>query len=255
MGRFGGGISTACIVYRLGTTVIDTGPPNQWAKVRRFLAERQVGRVLLTHHHEDHSGNGGRVAREWNARVAIPAAGIEPMRDGFRLRPYQRLVWGKPVRFTPEAVPEVVELDGGLALRAVPTPGHSPDSTSYLEPDRGWLFCGDLYIASKPRFLRADEDVDETIASLRHVLRLDFATLFCAHRGVLTDGKAAIGAKLDYLVSLRDRVRALHDEGRSVNEITRLLLGRERPMSFFTLFHFSKRNLVRACLARTPATW
>ena len=30
VGRFGSQINTTCIVYRLGSTVIDVGPPNQW---------------------------------------------------------------------------------------------------------------------------------------------------------------------------------------------------------------------------------
>lgn len=248
VGRFGWTISSACILYRVGDTVIDTGPPNQWSRVRRFLEERSVARVLITHHHEDHSGNGGRLARDFRADVYVPAPGLEPVREGFPLQPYQRIIWGRPLRFAAEPVPEQLWLEDGLQLRAIATPGHSPDSTCYLEPDRGWLFSGDLYIASRPRFFRADEDVDETIASLRRVARLDFGALFCAHRGVLSDGPALIRNKLDYLVSLRDEVRELHRHGRSVAEITRLVLGRENVMSYLTWFHFSKRNLVRACL-------
>ena len=59
----------------------------------------------------------------------------------------------------------------------------------------------------------------------------------------------AIRAKLDYLVELRGEVRRLHGEGRSVGEIRRILLGRETLMSLLTLYHFSKTNLVRGCLA------
>ena len=34
VGRFDLGLSSSCIVYRLGDTVVDTGPPNQWSAVR-----------------------------------------------------------------------------------------------------------------------------------------------------------------------------------------------------------------------------
>lgn len=249
VGRFNLGISSSCIVYRLGSTVIDTGPPNQWPVVRRFLEERAVQRVLITHHHEDHSGNGARLQSEMNAVVFMPFSGVNLVSEGFPLRAYQRVIWGAPGRFAPSPMPGEIELESSFRLRTVDAPGHSPDMTCYLEPERGWLFAGDLYIASKPRFLRADENVGDQIKSLRAVLDLDFETVFCAHRGVVLDGRRAIQAKLDYLVSLRDEVRRLHGAGHSVAEITRTLLGRETFMTLMTFFHFSKRNLVRACLA------
>jgi glyoxylase-like metal-dependent hydrolase (beta-lactamase superfamily II) len=248
-GRFDIGINSSCIVYRLGTTLVDTGPPNQWPVIRRFLEEREVRRVLVTHHHEDHSGNAARLKTEMRAEVFAPERGLRAMSGGFRLRPYQHLIWGAPGRVRLGPSPEVTSLEGGMSLRAIPAPGHSPDMTCYLEPERGWLFTGDLYIASKQKFLRADEDVDDQIDSLRRILDFDFDTLFCAHRGVVTDGRRAIRAKLDYLVELRGEVRRLHGEGRSVGEIRRILLGRETLMSLLTLYHFSKTNLVRGCLA------
>lgn len=249
VGRFDLGISSTCIVYRLSRCVIDTGPPNQWGTVRGFFQERSVEQVLITHHHEDHSGNGAHLQRQMHAAVYMPHRGLDPMRHGFPLRPYQHVIWGAPEWFVPRAVPSEIRLADGLVLRPVATPGHSPDMTCYLEPHRGWLFTGDLYIASKPRYLRADESVDDEIESLRRVLEIDFATVFCAHRGVVPDGPGAIRAKLEYLLSLRDRVRELRREGQSIRAITRLLLGKEELISFLTLFHFSKRNLVRACLA------
>jgi len=253
VGRFDLGISSSCIVYRLDDTVIDTGPPNQWAWVRRFLSERQVAQVLITHHHEDHSGNGARLLRETTARVFMPAEGSELVRRGFRLRAYQRVIWGSPDHFAPDVITSELELRHGLRLRAIPTPGHSSDMTCFLEPNRGWLFAGDLYISSAPRFFRADENVGEQIESLRRVLALDFGTVLCAHRGVVLDGPAAIRRKLDYLVTLRDAARALRSNGLTIRAITRTLLGHEQMMSLLSFFNFSKRNLVRSCLAGDPS--
>jgi glyoxylase-like metal-dependent hydrolase (beta-lactamase superfamily II) len=248
LGRYDFGISSSCILYRLGSTIIDTGPPNQWRLVRKFLSERQVNRVVITHHHEDHSGNGARMERDMNAAVFLPSEGVELMERGFPLRAYQRIIWGVPPRFQAQTVPVELTLERGYSLRAIPAPGHSSDMTCYLEPNRGWLFTGDLYIASRPRFLRADENVGDQIDSLRRVLELDFETVFCAHRGVVSNGREAIKAKLDYLVSLREEVRKLHGEGRSVREIKRMLLGKEGMLTFITMFHFSKRHLIDACL-------
>ena len=251
VGRISSQLNTTCILYRLGATVIDTGPPNQWRVVRRFLAEREVERVIVTHHHEDHSGNLARAHRALEPAILSPPASVEAIAGGFALKPYQRFLWGKPRRVRPAPMPEEIAIGGGLRLRSVAAPGHSDDMTCYLEPERGFLFTGDLYIASKTRYLRQDEDLGQQIASLRRVLTLDFDTVFCSHRGVIRPGKEALAKKLDFLESLCERVRHLRGEGRGLREITRLLLGREDLMTVLTGFHFSKRNLIAACYELT----
>ncbi len=248
VGRFGSRVNTTCIVYRIGATVIDTGPPNQWSVVRRFLEERDVRRVVVTHHHEDHSGNLAPIRSTLGPEVYSPPASIAPLRDGFALRPYQRVIWGRPARVQSEPMPREIEIGAGRTLLALPSPGHSTDMTCYLVSQRGWLFTGDLFISQKARYLRTDEDVLQQIESLRRILAHDFATVFCSHRGVVTPGREALRAKLDFLVSLCERVRRLRDEGRSRREMTRLLLGREDWLSWMTGLHFSKRNLIRSCL-------
>lgn len=247
VGRFPGKLNTTCILYRLGATVVDTGPPNQWRAVRRFLEERRVGRLLVTHHHEDHSGNLAAARRATGAPAYAPNAARAPLAEGFRLRPYQLVVWGRPERVEPAAVPERVPAGDGAHLVPIAAPGHSPDMTCYLEPDRGWLFSGDLYVAAKTRYLRSDEDLPRQIETLRGILSLDFETVFCAHRGLLPDGRAALERKLDFLRSLCQRVEHLRGEGLETREITRRLLGREDLTSWITFFHYSKRNLIEGC--------
>lgn len=253
VGRLTSRINTTCIVYRIGSTVIDTGPPNQWRNVRRFLEERAVRQVVVTHHHEDHSGNLAPIRRSLEPEIYSPPAGIAPLRDGFVLRTYQKVLWGRPERVVAEVMPREIAIGDGRLLRPLGSPGHSPDMTCYLEPQRGWLFTGDLFISQRTRYLRRDEDVGQHIESLRRVLSLDFETVLCSHRGVVPSGKEALRAKLDCLEGLCERVRQLRGEGRSAAEITRSLLGREDLMSWLTGFHFSKRNLVRSCLEAVSA--
>jgi glyoxylase-like metal-dependent hydrolase (beta-lactamase superfamily II) len=210
---------------------------------------RPVRRAVLTHHHEDHGGNLGRLQQELGLPAFAPPAALAPLERGFPLRLYQRLVWGVPRRLRAAPLPERLEIDGE-PVEALPVPGHSPDSTAFLVPGRGWLFAGDLYISSRPRYLRADEDLDAVIASLGRVLERDFAVVFCAHRGVLRHGRAALAAKRGFLLELCQRVAALHGEGRTAEEITRTLLGREGLMTWVTQHHFAKRALVGACLRR-----
>ncbi len=247
VGRIGSQLSTTCILYRLGATVIDTGPPNQWRRVRRFLEERDVERVIVTHHHEDHSGNLAAIRRSLEAPIYSPPGSVEAIAGGFPLKPYQRFVWGTPKRVRPQPIGGEIDAGDGRTLRAIHAPGHSDDMTCYLEPERGHLFTGDLYIAGKTRYLRRDEDLKQQLESLRKVLALDFEIVFCSHRGVIREGRAALQRKLDFLDSLCQRVAALKAEGRGVPEITRTLLGREDLMTLITGLHFSKRNLIAAC--------
>ncbi len=248
VGRFGGRINTTCLLYRLGDTLVDTGPANQWPTVRRFLLERPVERVLVTHHHEDHSGNMAPIQKTLERPLLSPAASLAPLEGGFPLQLYRRLVWGRPERVRAEPLPGSIPVAGAGALEPVPAPGHSTDMTCFLLRERGWLFTGDLFIASRPRYLRADEDVGAQIESLRRVLELDFDTLLCSHRGLVEEGKEALRRKLDYLVSLCERVRELRARGLDSRRITRELLGREDLMTWATGFHFAKRNLIASCL-------
>lgn len=248
-GRFDAGVNTAATCYRLGTTLIDSGCANCWPQVCVFVNEQPVRQLLLTHHHEDHSGNAARIQQQAGAAVLAPARALHPLAEGWRMRPYQHLLFGRPQRLQAEALPEQLELEEGWSLQVIASPGHAADLVCYLEPNRGWLFTGDLFIGERTRFLRQDEDLGEQLQSLRKVLSYDFQTIFCTHRGVVEDGHKALAAKLQHLETLCDAVRQLSRKGLSHKEITRRLLGREELVSLVTGYHFTKRNLIRACLA------
>jgi glyoxylase-like metal-dependent hydrolase (beta-lactamase superfamily II) len=248
VGRFRWRINTTCIVYRVGDTVIDTGPTNQWPVVRAFLQEREIKRVVITHHHEDHSGNLAAISRAVCSHVLAPQAGLDPLSNGVPQRLYQRLIWGRPARVKARPVPESIEAGYGRVLVPIPTPGHSPDSTCYLEPNQGWLFTGDLLVTTRPRYLRQSEDLCGMLESLRSIQKYEFDTVFCAHRGVVPSGKKALKEKLEFLEGLCQQTVTLHQQGKSAGEIARKLLGREDLMTWFTGFDFAKRNLIEACL-------
>ncbi len=251
VGRFGTKVNTACVLYRVGSTVIDTGPANQWPAVRRFLREKPLAQALVTHYHEDHAGNLARIAREFGpgVRTLAPAATVPFLAEGFPIERYRRVIWGSPRgRVRPEPVPQEIPLGTGSWLVPVATPGHSPDMTCYLEPNRGWLFCGDLFIATRLHYLRRGEDLAGILASLRLIQRYEFDTVFCGHRGPVRGGKEALRKKLDNVEALCRQVASLHRAGNGVREITRRLLGREGFVALFSGGRFSKRSLIEECL-------
>lgn len=248
VGRWNRALNTTCIVYRLGDTIIDTGPANQWEYVKKFIQERDVERVMITHHHEDHSGNGARIQKEIESPIFVPESGRQMMREGFGVSFMQKRTWGKFGPFEAEAIPDEMVLQDGIVLRSIHTPGHSHDMTCFLEPNRGWLFSGDVYIASNTKYFRFDENIHEQIDSLERLLAMDFETLVCSHRGPLPDGKAHLQKKLDYLTEFRSRVLEMRTKGMSITAITRTMLGREDLMSWMSFFLFAKRFIVRSCI-------
>lgn len=248
VGLFNFGVNTSFVIYRVGRTWIDAGPPNQWAKVRDFADERPPKLVLLTHHHEDHSGNSGYLKELYGCRVLAPEIGRGLLRDGFPIQFYRRAAWGVPPRVETEPLPAVVEDEAGLRWQAIPAPGHADDMVCLYEASRGWLFSADLYVASKVRYARPEDRLTLEIGSLRRALSLPFEHLFCSHRGPVANGREALRKKLDYLVSLRAQTLELWNAGLSKAEIQRRLLGPEDGVGMASGFHFCKANLIEACL-------
>ncbi|MCY4043774.1 MAG: MBL fold metallo-hydrolase [Cellvibrionales bacterium] len=241
-------INTTCIVYRLGDTIIDTGPTKEWQTVKQFLEARKVRQALLTHYHEDHSGNCGHIQACFNSVIHSHKNNHKKLASGFRLNFSSKHIFGEISFADAQSFPDELPLDNGLSLKALHMPGHSSDMTTLYEPNEGWLFSGDLYVSSQVRYAHREENVSEQIQSLQAAVALDFESLFCAHRGFLVDGKQALQNKLDFLVSLQQEVQHLYAKGWSVSAIRRKLLGREDTVALFSGFDMSKNHLIQACL-------
>lgn len=235
-------------VYLVDGLLVDSGPPNLGGAVRRLVSELGVRQCVTTHYHEDHSGNHALLADELRITPLAHAVGVGRLaqRDEHP-QLYRRVAWGvrQPAR--------VATLDDRLEtprfrFRVIHTPGHAADHVALYEPDRGWLFSGDLYLAPKLRYLRADEDVYAMIESLRRVIALEPRVLFCQHRGRVDNGRALLRQKLDFLVELGERIHGLARRGLREAEIARALPGSDLLWRVWTGGDFSKRNFVRAFL-------
>lgn len=130
---------------------------------RELLNGRQPSHLFLTHAHYDHCGAAGYLKKafpQMEICAAAKAASIVTRPNAIKLitqlnqevaRYAQTLGLEDPsledfVPFEVERVlddGEEVELEGGLTIRALATPGHTWDSMSYYVPQRGYLFCGE----------------------------------------------------------------------------------------------------------------
>lgn len=256
-GRYGFGLDLKAVCYRLGQTLIDTGPSNQWHAVRRFVLDQNdshgIERVVLTHHHEDHAGNAGRIQDLLEVPVYAPEASLERLREGPSLEPYRWILWGRPSPVEAEPVPETLPLGNGSELHTIPTPGHSDDMVCYLVPSHGFLFAADLYVVQRPEYLHPDEDVLRLVQSIHDVLDHDFETVFCGHRGVVDGGRRALAEKAKYLEALCGVVQRRYNYDKlSLQEITDEILGREGLPYWLTGGTLSKHNLIASCLEQAP---
>jgi len=242
-------LTASCIIYQLGNTIIDTGPSREWPAIHRYFDDKSIKQALLTHHHEDHSGNARHFQQRYGTVIHSHPNNHRVLSEGLKLSMIRKVTFGSVKAFTPEPLPAQIELDNGNILQTHHMPGHTNDLCCFFEPNEGWLFTGDLYVSSTIKYMTVDEDVDHWIKSLEQALSLDFDTLFCSHRAVVSDGKLVLEKKLDFINSLRQEVAHWHNKGYSEKQITRQLLGRKDAAGYLSFMHMSKRNLTRACLA------
>jgi len=248
VGRFDFGINTSFIIYRFGGTVFDTASTNQWKYVKPFIEEKPLKQLILTHHHEDHSGNAGNIQRLTGITPQAPEITVDLLKRGFKIPLVQKILWGSASKADAQPLPKALTLDNGEAIKPLFAPGHAKDMTCYLLPDRGWLLSADLYIANHLKLLRSDESVPLIIKSTHDILQREFDTILCPHRGVVEDGKTRLQEKYDFLIDLSSRAQTLHQQGDDLEQITSTLLGKDSWMSALNNHNFSRRNLIASCL-------
>lgn len=214
-------------IYLVDGVLFDTGLSHCRKEVLQIVERNRISSVYLTHHHEDHSGNAAAIKNRFSLPVSGHPITIEKMRKPLPIFPYQHFMWGASQALEVDPLPEKIETER-YTFMPIHTPGHSRDHTVYWEPHQGWLFSGDLYLADKIKYFRADESFHDQVVSLKSVLELDFDALFCAHHPKVRKGKQHLQKKLDFLLSIRAKVEQLLDQGKESQQIIREI-GLEEP--------------------------
>ncbi len=240
------------IFYMLDGLVIDTGIAHMRKDVLGLLEDRKPQKVLLTHCHEDHSANALAIQDRFKVDVLGHPYTVVKMARKQIILPYQRLLWGKSQRLEMVEVPAIIE-SNQYRLQPIPTPGHSKDHTVYLEEENGWLFSGDLYLADKIKYFRADENIYDQLCSLKNILTFEFDTLFCGHNPQTENVKQKLQTKLDYLENFVGEIQGLLDNGMLEKEI---IEARDRKDDWmikrFTMGNMSFANMVQTTVHHRP---
>jgi hydroxyacylglutathione hydrolase len=218
------------------TTLIDTGVavPETREQLRDGLAEyglefSDVDRILLTHHHADHTGLAGEIQAESGCTVHVheadvPLIGQEPEAMAANADRLRRCIdeWGMPEDKQAELLafldstsgtdgdpPEVTALTGGetfdigsVELEAVHMPGHAAGLAGFAFAGRDGeeVFSGDALLPYyTPNVGGADIRVEAALESylrtLSAIVEVGYTRAWPGHRGPIIDpaGRATPG--------------------------------------------------------------
>jgi glyoxylase-like metal-dependent hydrolase (beta-lactamase superfamily II) len=164
----------------------------QWF-LKGYLAavERtEIAIAAITHHHADHSGNLKWAKSELGAEIAIPANG-------------RSLLAGRiPREVTPLGDGHVIELEGGVRVQVLATPGHSIDSLCYYIEDEGVLFTGDTLLGSSTTTVW---DLASYRRTLQRLLELPNLRVICpGHGKIVHDPRQRLQMYIDHR-NMRER--------------------------------------------------
>ncbi len=240
--------------YLVDGLLIDTGPAFAADELVAALTGTPLERIVNTHTHEDHIGANGRLQRErgpevWAHPLALPVLADPRTRQPLHL--YRRIMWGWPQASQGRALADgqIVET-AQHRFRVLYTPGHSPDHLCLYEPERGWLFSGDLFVGGQDRALRAGYDVWGIVASLKRVAALAPTWLFPGSARVRQAPAQALADKIAYLESLGEAVLELDRRGWPPKAIAQALCGGPMFIEWFTLGHFTRERLILSYLEK-----
>jgi glyoxylase-like metal-dependent hydrolase (beta-lactamase superfamily II) len=227
-------------VYLVRGMAVDLGFPAVEQDIVAMLAQVQPAGVLLTHYHEDHSGNAELAARA-GLPLAVSDATLAHLRAATPLALYRRVIWGTPPPFV-----SPITRFGSDVLRLVPAPGHSDDHHVVWDAERETLFSGDLFLGVKVRLAHPSENPRQLARSVRAAAALRPTRMFDAHRGPIAHPVEALSAKANWLDETIGEIERGIAKGWPDRVIARTVLGREEATAYVSRGAMSKENFVRA---------
>lgn len=232
--------------YIVDGVCIDTGAHSLNKLFRPFYDAQKFDQVVLTHHHEDHSGNAAYLQNR-----GIPIYMAEKLLESCSKKPtyplYRKVFWGARKPFHAQPLQATFESQHAT-WDVIETPGHAMDHVSFLNRETGQLYTGDLYVSSRTKVVLQEESIPVIIASLEKVLTYDFEDVFCCHAGMLKNGREALRSKRDYLIELENKVIDFSKQGYLPAQIHEKLFPKKYPITKVSGGEWNSMHIVTSIL-------
>ncbi|MFX0097337.1 MAG: MBL fold metallo-hydrolase [Candidatus Hodarchaeota archaeon] len=232
-GETGGNVGV--IILKDSAVAIDAQFPVSGADFRSSISsitEKSVSHLLLTHYHPDHVfGNQAfedceivahrllKEKMEDNLKTGWTASNLKKLIEGIKKDAPERawLFKGLRIVLPTKTFDDHFELDG---VKMIHTGGHTAGSSIILVEEDRLLFAGDIIFAkSFPWAGDPTSNPDTWIQTFRRILDLDIDTIVPGH-GPVCD-KSEVKIQLDWFEGVKDEMKKLIREGRSVEEAIR----------------------------------
>lgn len=220
-------------VYLVDGMLIDTGAEKLQKELEVFFTDHSFDQVVLTHHHEDHTGNAAWLQQHVEVPFFLHPLGMPIIEDDGEYPEYRKITWGNRRAFNALPLGERVR-SRTLEWQVIHTPGHADDHVALFHEESGRLFTGDLFVSPKTRVMMKTESVPLIMASLRKLLTLPFTSVFCSHAGFLENGRALLEQKLNHLENLQQTIIDRYKKGQTPSEINQQLFQKTYPIIKFS---------------------
>ena len=224
------------------------------------LKSEGVDAVWLSHWHEDHIRYINLFENRplWmSQRDFLPLTDINIFLDWYDIKtPPERESWTKIMQdvfnFRPRheanflADDETVDL-GGLTVRIIPTPGHTPGHLSFFFPEEELLFLGDYDLTTfGPWYGDLYSSIEETIQSIRKLKAVPARRWVASHNtGLFEENPGRLWDDYENIIYRRnEKILNYLDEPKTLEKILSAWLIYGRPREPKEMYEFNERVLI-----------
>lgn len=182
--------------FHLDGLLIDTGLPHYRDKMIQTIERRGLNLIINTHCHRACIGNNLALQRNFSVPIKAHKEALERIKYPEKASMIQKWLWGQAEPSKVSKLKNSLNY-GGYYFRIIETIGCDRGHICLHEPDRKWLFCGDL-LAKNPAAVNQVARV-QLERDLEKLINLDPQIIFCRHNGIITNGKIVLEARVKSL--------------------------------------------------------